>query len=116
MLKVRRRLTERHGVRWVIGRWTFDAAESALLQAGRVRELTPMEARLLRRLCLAAETDPTAGIPARWLARELNTGEAAIRMHIANLRRKLEADPNQPRFLMHDASGYHLRLGPTASP
>jgi two-component system KDP operon response regulator KdpE len=81
-------------------------------RAGQPLHLTPIEYRLLQELCAA---------PGRVLTHQhlLKTvwgpGHAEdvhyVRVHMANLRKKLEADPNRPRWLVTEAGvGYRLSL------
>ena len=42
--------------------------------------------------------------------------KAAVRMAVLTLRRKLEADPAQPRHLRNEGQGYFLARHPTLLP
>lgn len=98
---------------WVLGRHTFDAVEATLSAGGRRIALTATEARILRRLCEAGESEPPRHVPASELARELLHHDApgpsrasSVRNYVAQLRRRLEAEPKRPQVLLHDAQGY----------
>jgi len=75
--------------------------------------LTPMEFKLLVELA----RNPGRVLTHRHLLREVWGSTAAdqshnVRVHVASLRRKLEADPAQPQWLVTEAGvGYRLREG-----
>jgi two-component system phosphate regulon response regulator OmpR len=77
--------------------WRFDAARGELTRGETVMRLTQAEAAILRTL---------AARPGRAVAREellRGSGEGSLRavdVQIVRLRRKLEADPKQPRHLV----------------
>ena len=77
--------------------WRFDAGRGELARDGQVMRLTQAEAGIMRAL---------AARPGRAVGREellQGSGEASLRavdVQIVRLRRKLEADPKQPRHLV----------------
>jgi two-component system, OmpR family, phosphate regulon response regulator OmpR len=92
------------------GPFTFDTSSTELTRDGQVIHLTTGEASLLR--ILAAQ----AGRPisrAELGARSRITGsDRAVDVQIVRLRRKIEEDPRQPRYLLTVRSeGYVLRPG-----
>lgn len=80
---------------------------------GRDVRLTPMEFKLL----VEFARNPGRVLTHRHLLREVwgsNAGDQShnLRVHVASLRRKLEADAAQPQFLVTEAGvGYRLRDG-----
>ncbi|MBM3490461.1 MAG: response regulator transcription factor [Alphaproteobacteria bacterium] len=77
--------------------WRFDAARGELARGQEVLRLTQAEAAIMRTL---------AAQPGRAVAREAllsGSGEGSLRavdVQVVRLRRKLEADPKQPRHLV----------------
>lgn len=112
-----RAILRRHGRRTApvggglvrLGRWLFDAARDELRAGAEVVRLTSMESGLLR--VLAAE-------PGMVLTREALVERAGvdaanartIDVQVTRLRRKLEDDPREPRYLQTvRGEGYVLR-------
>lgn len=90
---------------------TLDRALRTVTRAGEALHLTPIEYRLLQEL---------ANAPGRVLTHQhllkavWGPGHAEdvhyVRVHIANLRKKLEADANRPQWLVTEAGvGYRLK-------
>jgi two-component system, OmpR family, phosphate regulon response regulator OmpR len=80
----------------VMGACQFDPARGELKAEGEVVRLTEAEIRLLRRLAIAAHS----AVDRLDLARDSAdpTGRA-VDIQVTRLRRKLEADPANPRYL-----------------
>lgn len=80
----------------VLGARQFDPARGELTAEGEVVRLTEAEIRLLRRLAIAAHS----AVDRLDLARDSAdpTGRA-VDIQVTRLRRKLEADPANPRYL-----------------
>jgi two-component system phosphate regulon response regulator OmpR len=80
----------------VMGACQFDPARGELTAEGEVVRLTEAEVRLLRRLAIAAHS----AVDRLDLARDSAdpTGRA-VDIQVTRLRRKLEADPANPRYL-----------------
>jgi len=111
------RALARRGVRGEAGEPVFrfgdievDFANRVVKRAGQTVRLTPIEYRLLTLLAANAGRVLTH----RQILREV-WGPAHVehehytRIYMGHLRRKLEADPAQPRFLLTDtALGYRL--------
>jgi two-component system phosphate regulon response regulator OmpR len=92
----------RTGQRLSLGRCAFDVGRGELLQGDQPVRLTEAEANLLRRL---AQT-PHAPVDRLELAQgagpipEVVDGAGrAVDIHVTRLRRKIEADPKNPRYL-----------------
>jgi two-component system KDP operon response regulator KdpE len=91
---------------------TMDRAHRRVLRAGDPVHLTPIEYRLLALLT----SRPDRVLTHRFLLQELwgpNHAEDAhyIRVHMANLRRKIEHDPSRPRWLRTETGvGYRFAL------
>jgi two-component system KDP operon response regulator KdpE len=90
---------------------TLDRALRTVTRAGEALHLTPIEYRLLQEL---------ANAPGRVLTHQhllkavWGPGHAEdvhyVRVHMANLRKKLEADANRPQWLVTEAGvGYRLK-------
>ena len=91
------------------GDFTFSLERGELSQADAVVRLTNAEASLLGVLARAA---PAALSRQELLDRSSITGnERTVDVQVTRLRRKIEADPRQPRFLVTvRGSGYQLRV------
>jgi two-component system phosphate regulon response regulator OmpR len=79
-----------------LGRFTFDAGRGELTEGEEPVRLTEAEVRLLRQLAHAAH----APVDRLELARD--TADAtgrAVDIQVTRLRRKIEADPKNPRYL-----------------
>jgi two-component system KDP operon response regulator KdpE len=123
-LLARLRVALRHGARraapeapaFDLGDWHVDLAARSVLVGGKQIHLTPTEYRLLITLIRHAGKVVTH----RQLLRELNGedhGDAShtLRVHISQLRRKLEVDPARPRYLVTEPGvGYRLREEPAS--
>ena len=89
---------------------TVDLGRRTVDRAGAPVHLTPIEFRLL--VFLMANTDRV--LTHRQLLRELwgpahSEDTHYVRVHMANLRKKLEADPSQPRHLRTESGvGYRF--------
>ncbi|MGD9543052.1 MAG: response regulator [Methylocystis sp.] len=94
------------------GDFVFDPSRGELLRAGAPIRLTTRERDLLRAL---AESDG-AIVSRQTLAQrdaERNASERSVDVEIARLRRKIEADPNTPRYLQTvRGHGYRLLVQP----
>jgi two-component system phosphate regulon response regulator OmpR len=93
---------ERAGQRLTLGHCIFDLVRCELLIADQPVRLTEAEASLLRRL---AQT-PHVAIDRLELARGAgpipdveNGAGRAVDIHVTRLRRKIEADPKNPRYI-----------------
>ena len=97
-----------------LGRLSFDLARAELSGPDGVVHLTGGEAALL----LALATRPGDVLSREWIAEHLgrdrpeeDAGERAIDVQVTRLRRKIEADPREPRFL-HTVRGRGYVLKP----
>ena len=101
---------------FTLGEWSVDLARREVrAEGGALTHLTPIEWRFLTVLYRHAGLVVTH----RQILREV-WGEHAeretqyLRVHMANLRRKLERDPARPRHLLNEAGvGYRLRVEPS---
>jgi len=93
------------------------SAKRAVTAAGEEVRLTPTEWHLLEVLV----RHPDRLVTHRQLLQEVwgpryETETNYLRVHIANLRRKLEPDPSRPRYLRTDPGlGYRFTLDPESS-
>lgn len=118
-LLARLRVAMRHGARraapelptFECGTWRVDRVARRIFVGEREVHLTPTEYRLLMTLIQHAGKVVTH----RQLLRELNGdehGDAShtLRVHISQLRRKMETDPARPRHLLTEPGvGYRLQ-------
>ena len=80
----------------ILGACQFDPARGELTAKGEVVRLTEAEIRLLRRLAVAAHS----AVDRLDLARDsADPSGRAVDIQVTRLRRKLEADPANPRYL-----------------
>ncbi len=94
------------------GEMAIDLARRSVLRAGQPLHLTPIEYRLLTHLA----TQPDRVLTHRALLLAVwGPGHAEdthyVRVHMANLRKKVEVDPAQPRHLLTE-SGVGYRFVP----
>lgn len=92
------------------GELTVDLARRAVIVAGREIDLTPVEYGLLKALTAHAGKVLTHG---QLLAQVWGPGyqnqRHLLQVNVSNLRRKLEADPNRPRYIVTEPGvGYRL--------
>lgn len=91
------------------GAFVFDIRREELSREGSPVRLTDRERRLMR--LLAAR--PGATIPRHELVADEDLGDRAIDVQINRLRRKLEEDPAQPKYLQTmRGQGYRLLADP----
>jgi len=122
-LKLQRCVREPEPWQWQLGDRLFVPGDGCLYHQRERIALTPTEARMLRRLCLAGGMDPPGKLTVDRLVQELwvrdgttASVESSIRNYIAKLRHKLGEDSKHPRVLQRDRWGYWLILGPLAKP
>lgn len=118
-LLARLRVALRHGARraspepaaYEHPEWRVDVAARRVFVRGAEVHLTPTEYRLL----LALTRHAGKVVTHRQLLRELggedhSDAQHALRVHMSQLRRKLEAEPARPRYLVTEPGvGYRLR-------
>jgi two-component system, OmpR family, KDP operon response regulator KdpE len=90
----------------------IDLARRVVTRGGRQVHLTPTEYGLLRFLAQHAGRVITHGHLLRSvLGVGYDDATGSLRVHIASLRKKLEADPSQPKLLITEPGvGYRLRV------
>ena len=90
----------------------IDLTRRQVRRAGREVHLTPTEYGLLRFLAQNAERVVTHGQLLRAVLGEgYEDAVGSLRVFIANLRKKLEADPGMPRIIVTEPGiGYRLKL------
>ncbi len=92
------------------GELVIDRARRQVLRGGEPVHLTPIEYRLLAVLV----RHPDRVLTHRWLLQELWGPAHAdqthyVRVHMGNLRKKIEADPSRPRWLLTETGvGYRF--------
>ena len=88
----------------------IDLARRLILRAGREVHLTPTEYELLRVLAQQAGRVITHGHLLRSvMGRGYEDATGTLRVHMASLRKKLEADPARPRLIVTEPGiGYRL--------
>jgi two-component system KDP operon response regulator KdpE len=82
--------------------------------AGQAVRLTPTEFELLRHLAQNADRVPThSQLLMRVWGWDYAEGTHTLRVHIANLRGKIEPDPTRPQWLLTEPRvGYRFHTGP----
>jgi two-component system KDP operon response regulator KdpE len=94
----------------VTGELSIDIARRVLLRSGQPVRLTPIEWNIVRALVLSAGRTLTHQqlFDAVW-GREFGDPQRYLRVHITNLRRKIEARPASPRFVVTEPGvGYRF--------
>jgi two-component system, OmpR family, phosphate regulon response regulator OmpR len=94
-----------------LGRWRFDPTREELIDGETVVRLSSVEAGLLRAL---AQQPGSIVSREELVARQpLASNERTIDVQVTRLRRKIETDPKNPRYLMTvRGEGYVLRPDP----
>ena len=94
------------------GELSINIARRVLLRDGNAVRLTPIEWNILRALVLAAGRTLTHRqlFEAVW-GRQFGDPQQYLRVHITNLRRKIESQPAAPRFVITEPGvGYRFEL------
>ena len=97
-----------------VGDLSINIARRVLLRDGNAVRLTPIEWNILRALVLAAGRTLTHRqlFEAVW-GRQFGDPQQYLRVHITNLRRKIESQPAAPRFVITEPGvGYRFELTP----
>jgi len=95
-----------------LGDVTIDFARRSVTRAGAPLHLTPLEFEILRCLALNAERVLThRQLLSRVWGDEYAEDAHTLRVHVSNLRAKIEPEPARPRYLRTEPRvGYRLRL------
>jgi two-component system KDP operon response regulator KdpE len=114
-LRTQARVGDSTGTSLEFGEYRLDLAERRLLRAQRPVALSLTEFKLLATLARHADRVVTTNalLKETWgSAYQKNTAYVRVYMHA--LRRKIEADPSRPRYLLNEAGlGYRLRTSKT---
>lgn len=93
------------------GDLVLDRGKHKVTVRGRPVELTPLEFLTLEILMLAGgQVVRRAALSTRLIELGFTGSEATIKIHIRNIRGKIEADPNAPRYI-ETVFGVGYRLG-----
>lgn len=93
------------------GDLTMDLAARTLTLSGSLLHLTPTEWDLLRELMTHAGKTMTHRqlFTAVWPAKSAGDAQQYLRVHVANVRRKIEANPIEPRYILTEPGvGYRF--------
>lgn len=94
-----------------LGRWTFLPERDELVNGEEIVRLSAVESSLLK--ALAEQPGQIVSREALVAKQPLATNERTVDVQVTRLRRKIEADPKQPRYLMTvRGEGYVLRPDP----
>jgi two-component system, OmpR family, KDP operon response regulator KdpE len=98
--------------RFTVGDRDVDLDAHLITAAGLQVHLTQIECKLLGHLVARLdETVPSQKLVDLVWGRDPKRGAHSLRSVVKNVRRKLEPDPTQPRFLLLDRTiGYRLRI------
>jgi two-component system, OmpR family, phosphate regulon response regulator OmpR len=91
-----------------IGRWQFDVERGELRDNGNTQRLTDVEASLLK--VLARTPGETISREDMALRSTLPINDRTIDVQVTRLRRKIEPDPKQPRYLVTVRGGGYMLL------
>jgi DNA-binding response OmpR family regulator len=84
----------------VVGDITLDASKHEVRKGGKPIDLTPLEFQILEMLLQAAgKVVKRVDMTMRLMETGYSGSEATLKIHIRNLRLKLEDDLNQPRYI-----------------
>jgi two-component system phosphate regulon response regulator OmpR len=93
----------------ILGSWTYDPHRDELQSANETIRLTDMEAGLMR--ALAAEPGVVVSREALAERSKITVGDRTIDVQVTRLRRKIEPDPKNPRYLITvRGEGYRLMV------
>ena len=98
-----------------IGALTIDFASRAARRDSRLIRLTPIEWELLRQFLAHAGRTLTHRqlFRAVWGGESDSDPQSNLRVHVANLRRKIEIDPVKPTIVVTEAGvGYRFEMSP----
>lgn len=93
------------------GALTLDLAKRILERNGRQVHLTPIEWELVRVLMVNAGKTLTHRqlFNTVWVGRQFGDAQQYLRVHIANIRRKIEANPLDPQYIITEPGvGYRF--------
>lgn len=93
------------------GALTLDLAKRILEKNGRQVHLTPIEWELVRVLMVNAGKTLTHRqlFNTVWVGRQFGDAQQYLRVHIANIRRKIEANPLDPQYIITEPGvGYRF--------
>jgi two-component system KDP operon response regulator KdpE len=96
----------------VVGDLSIDITRRVMTRGSETLRLTPIEWSIVRALVLAAGRTLTHQqlFDAVW-GREFGDPQRYLRVHITNLRRKIEASPASPRFVVTEPGvGYRFEI------
>jgi len=108
-----------HAKTIIHGPLVMDLEGHTLLANGEPVHLTPTEWELLKALMSNAGKTMTHRhlFAAVWTGRKFGDAQQYLRVHIANLRRKIESNSLDPKYILTEAGvGYRFALAPTPSP
>ena len=110
--RARTPLTAPQETPFTAGDLSIDIARRIVLRAGLPVRLTPIEWNIVRALVLAAGRTLThQQIFAAVWGKEFGDPQKYLRVHITNLRRKIEPQPASPRFVVTEPGvGYRFDL------
>ncbi len=84
----------------IIGDMMLDSSRHEVRKSDQVLELTPLEFLVLEMLMQSAgQVVRRADLCIRLVENGFSGSEATLKIHIRNLRLKLEDDPNQPKYI-----------------
>ena len=93
------------------GELSMDLAARTVTLAGRVVHLTPIEWDLTRELMTHGGRTMTHNqlFAAAWPRKSAGDAQQYLRVHVANIRRKIEANPIEPRYIFTEPGvGYRF--------
>ncbi|HET9636757.1 MAG TPA: response regulator transcription factor [Gemmatimonadaceae bacterium] len=97
------------------GALTIDLARHVLEKNGKQVHLTPIEWELVRVLMVNAGRTLTHRqlFNAVWVGRQFGDAQQYLRVHIANIRRKIETNPLDPQYIITEPGvGYRFAAPP----
>ena len=96
------------------GELSMDLAGRTVTLAGHVVHLTPIEWDLTRALMTHSGRTITHNqlFAAAWPRKSAGDAQQYLRVHVANIRRKIEANPIEPRYILTEPGvGYRFSCG-----
>lgn len=98
------------------GALRMDLDARTLEKSGELIHLTPTEWELMRVMMTSAGKTLTHRqlFSAVWAGRQFGDAQQYLRVHIANVRRKIESNPLDPRYILTEPGvGYRFASSPT---
>jgi len=83
-----------------LGRWTYNPERDELASAEEIIRLTDMEARLMRFFASQPASPVSREVLGEGMGKDSAVNDRTIDVQVTRLRKKIESDPKNPRYLV----------------